>query len=98
MNSVLELLLSGFVGYAGFACLALAMPRHWKDLMAQRFGPIPPRRWLRPAGFSLLGVAYLLCIMRDGPSFGSLLWLMLISASAACVAFSLSLKADAGKR
>jgi len=38
----------------------------------------------------LLGIAYLVCVYRDGPSFGSLLWVVLISAAAIAVALTLA--------
>ena len=83
------LLAACLASYGGFACLALAMPDHWEQVKGgpQR-GAAP--RWLRPTGLLLLALAYGLCVWRDGDSFGSLLWTVLISAAAVAVAFTLT--------
>ena len=47
------------------------------------------RRW-RLRGAALLALALGLCLWQDGAAFGSLLWLMLLSASALAVALQLS--------
>lgn len=88
MTGVL-LLAACLASYGGFACLALAMPEHWQQ-MAGKLERAAAPRWLRRAGLCLLGVAYGLCVWRDGASFGSLLWLVLISAAAIAVAFTLT--------
>ena len=88
--SVLLLVAASLASYGGFACLALAMPCHWRDASGQRVNVAPHRTWLRPCGFLLLGTAYILCLYRDGPSFGSLLWVVLISAAAIAVALTLA--------
>jgi hypothetical protein len=90
VTPALLLLAAGLASYSGFACLALAMPRHWTQASGQRVDVVPRRRWLRPCGFLMLGVAYALCVYRDGPSFGSLLWAVLISAAAIAVALTLA--------
>lgn len=90
MMPALLLVAAGLASYGGFACLALAMPDHWAQASGQRGDVAPHRRRLRPAGFFMLGVAYVLCVYRDGPSFGSLLWSLLISAAAIAVAFTLT--------
>ncbi|TXG01533.1 DUF3325 domain-containing protein [Massilia arenae] len=81
------LLLACLTSYAGFACLALAMGEHWERMGWRREGTAAPR-WLRPAGLCLLLLAYGLCVWRDGASFGSLLWIVLISAASIAVAFT----------
>ncbi|OIJ43273.1 DUF3325 domain-containing protein [Massilia timonae] len=84
------LLLSAcLASYAGFACLALAMHEHWERMGWRRDGSAAPR-WLRPAGPCLLLLAYGLCVWRDGASFGSLLWIVLISAASIAVAFTIT--------
>lgn len=51
---------------------------------------VPQQTWLRPCGFALLGLSYPLCWYRDGPSFGSVLWVLLISAAGIAVALTLA--------
>lgn len=79
---------ASLAGYIGFACLALAMPRHWIEVSGRKTAP--HRRWLRPCGFALLGIAYALCVHRDGASFGSVLGMILLSAAAGAVALTLA--------
>jgi hypothetical protein len=86
------LLAAGLVSYVAFVCLALAMPRHWTEVSGQTVAFVPQRTWLRPCGFALLGLSYALCVYRDGPSFGSVLSVLLISAAAIAVALTLTLR------
>ncbi|XLZ69769.1 DUF3325 domain-containing protein [Massilia sp. SR12] len=75
--------------YLGFACLALAMPDHWLQVAGEdRQGH--GRSGLRPAGCAMLVLAFVLCLLRDGPSFGSLLWVMMMGAAALAVALTLT--------
>lgn len=92
MTPALLLLLAMLASYAGFACLALAMPRHWTQAGGPRLRAAPPRRRLRGCGFALLGVAYALIVYRDGPGFGSVLAVVLLSASAIAVALTLAFR------
>ena len=76
--------------YLGFALLALSQARHWR-----RVGePTPLSRGrvivLRLAGAGMVALAFVLCLMRDGPSFGALLWATAISIAALAVACTLS--------
>jgi hypothetical protein len=81
MTAGLLLVAAALASYLGFACLALAMPEH---------GPARPLRWLRPAGCALLVLSYALCLLRDGVSFGSMLWVLLASAAAIAVTLTLA--------
>lgn len=85
------LLLAVFVSaYTGFACFALSQVRHWRAVIG---GPPPRRRVvlaLRTLGSMLLGASLALALLRDGPSFGSLLWATAISLTALAVAFTLA--------
>jgi len=85
------LLLSVFAAaYCGFALLALSQARHWKRVM--NAGVCPKRIvWaLRACGYGLLGVCFVLALLRDGASFGSLVWATAISVGAVAVAFTLT--------
>lgn len=92
MTPALLLILAMLASYAGFAYLALAMPRHWAQAGGQWLRTMPPRRRLRGCGFALLGVAYALIFYRDGPGFGSVLAVMLFFAAATAVALTLAFR------
>lgn len=76
--------------YLGFVLLALSQDRHWHEAGGQRQCPPRMRRMLRPAGYALLIVALVLALMRDGASFGALLWATTISAGAFAVVCTLT--------
>lgn len=90
MMPVLLLLAAALAAYGAFVCLALSMPRHWAAASGQQLTVVPYRRCLRAGGSALLGVTYALCVGRDGPSFGAVLWVVLISIAALAVAFTLA--------
>lgn len=76
--------------YLGFACLALAMSRHWDQVMG---GPeLPPGRQqiLRSAGFLLLSISLTLAMVTEGANFGSVLWVLALALSAAAIALTLT--------
>ena len=91
MMPALLLVGAGLTSYGGFVCLALAMPVHWAQASGQQGDAAwrHPRR-LRTAGIFMLGLAYVLCVCRDGPGFGSLLWGVSMSAAAIAVALTLT--------
>lgn len=90
MMPALWLVAAALAGYGAFACLALSMPRHWAAASGQKPTVVPHRRCLRFSGVAMLGVAYALCVCRDGPGFGALLWGVLIPIAALAVAFTLA--------
>lgn len=92
MTPTLLLILAMLSSYIGFACLALAMPRHWVQAGGQRLRTMPPRRSLRGCGLALLGVAYALIVYRDDPGFGSVLSVVLFCAAALAVALTLAFR------
>ena len=76
--------------YFGFALVALTQARPW-----QRLGQAAPPTGIRPLALRTLGglalvLSLALCLVRDGPSFGALLWATTISLTAAAVAFTLT--------
>ena len=90
MRETVLLVLAAASSYAGFACLALAQERHWTHVTA-RPGPTPRlRQRLRGMGVLGLGVSLLLALWRDGPGLGSLLWSVLLTATALGVALTLT--------
>lgn len=74
---------------AGFACLALSQRRHWVQVLSGE-APRPTVICLRTLGSALLGLSLVMALLRDGPSFGSLLWATAISLAALAVAFTLA--------
>lgn len=90
MTSVLLFIALSLVAYLGFALLAMSQKRPW-----QQVSQVPPptsirRLTLRTLGGLALLSALVLCVVRDGPSFGALLWATAISLAAAAVAFTLT--------
>lgn len=90
MMTPLLLLIACAASYTGFACMALAMPDHWTRAGGVADRPATRARRLRRVGAVILGIACALCIMRDGASFGIILWIVLMSASAIAVALTLT--------
>ena len=90
MASVLLLIALFLVTYLGFALLAMSQARPW-----QRVSRVPPptdvqRLALRTLGGLALLLSLVLCLVRDGPSFGALLWATAISLAATAVVFTLT--------
>lgn len=88
------LLLAVFAAaYVGFAVLAMSQDRHWHHLGGGRHCPPRTGMVLRIAGWALLLAALVLALVRDGPSFGSLLWATVITIGALAVVATLSWRA-----
>lgn len=74
----------------GFACLALSLPRHWREVSG---GPVASRSDVttrRALGYAFLLASLALAILRDGPSFGSALGVLMLTVGAAAVALVLT--------
>lgn len=85
------LLLSAFAAaYLGFAMLALSQVRHWTSVAGSE--PQGRVRLIghRIAGGAMIALSLAMALLRDGPSFGSLLWATAISIAALAVAFTLA--------
>lgn len=67
----------------GFALIAFSQRQHWVLLRAPRRST--PPAWLRPAGWTILGLAVVPALVRDGPAFGLLLWTVMLTVSALLV-------------
>lgn len=95
MHDALWMSAASLLNTLGMAWLALSQERHRDTVCAcQHPSPTAPspatlRHW-RLRGAALLALALGLCLWQDGAAFGSLLWLMLLSASALAVALQLS--------
>lgn len=93
MPELLASTLAFLACYVAFALFALSQPAHLKavDPLATTQGrPQKIRNKLIAA--SLLASALLILLQVQGSAFGSLLWMLLLSASAACLALTLSWK------
>ena len=73
---------------AGFACLAVAMPRHQTDLLGRELAPALGRR-LRTMGWLLLVCALWPVVDALGWAFGLTVYCGHLSASAALIFISL---------
>jgi uncharacterized protein YjeT (DUF2065 family) len=79
-----------FCSFCGMGWFALAKPAHWKQ--ARGSLPLAPhtRRTLRALGAAALLVSMLLCFWVDHASMASLVWIMMLPASALLVTFALA--------
>jgi len=85
-------LLFGVFGaaFAGFACFALSQKPHWRKVMGTN-APRPGRtKLLRLAGSGGLALSLACAVVRDGPSFGLILWVLALSVSAFALAMMLA--------
>lgn len=90
MREATLLLASFALSWLGLALLASSQAQH-RSAMAMTRAPSPRRRMIqRGAGGLLLLLALASAYLRDGPSFGAVLWLLLLSLAAATVAFVLA--------
>jgi len=90
MPDSLSLLALLVTAYAGFALLALSQAQHWRAVVGAVALPRRRVRGLRAIGGASLALSLFIAFVRDGPSFGSLLWATAISAAALAVAFTLA--------
>ncbi len=93
MWATLTLLAAALVVLAGFALLALSQERHWEAVFTSGTPhPHRHRRARRGLGFALIALGLVVCIAGEGPGFGSVLWMVLISLDAAAIALTLAWK------
>ena len=76
--------------YLGFVFLALAQEQHWRAVCTTPALQRARAAWPAAAGLALQLLALVLALRAQGPSFGSLLWAVMISAAAMAVAFTLA--------
>ena len=90
MREAVLLFVSFAASWLGLALFAYSQAKHRKAMAVAR---TPLRQQLmirRGAGVLLLLAALLLTYLRDGPSFGTVLWLLLLSLAAVTVTFVLA--------
>ncbi|MEO0566537.1 MAG: DUF3325 domain-containing protein [Pseudomonadota bacterium] len=73
----------------GCVLLAVTQIRHWKTLFGPRAEP-GHVRVARTMGWSLIAMSLVLCVLRDGASFGALLWPLTLAVAAFCTAMMLA--------
>lgn len=92
MHEVLLLTAAAIACYVAFAMLALAMKRHWLEVTgAPKIAP-GLSVFLRVLATALLLASLYAAIVANGPSFGSTLWVFLLSVAALGVVATLTWK------
>jgi len=89
MREALLLLALFGLAFSGFALFAASQKKHWQRITEREGTPSRPRMRRLLGGLSCL--AALACaLLRDGPSFGAILWVLTLSVSAFAVAMVLA--------
>jgi hypothetical protein len=76
--------------YCGFALLAASQVKNWSRLMGKSHRSRRVALSLRLVGYGLLAGSLPLALVRDGTTFGALLWGCFLSAAAIAVALTLT--------
>ena len=80
------LVVAGALSLGGSALLALSQPRNWRTVAGQ--GAARPAT--RPLGWVFVGLALVVCVIRDGGGFAALQWPLLLAGAAFTVAMVLA--------
>ena len=78
---------------AGFAALALSLPKHARDLLGPAGTPTG-RRACRLAGWTLLALSVALCLAAQGAANGCIVWFGLASSATLLVTLALTSASD----
>ena len=97
MREVGSFLAALLAAYLGFGLIAVAMSRHWRQAMgpaaAVETGPAAHASvGLRVTGGVMLGASLAFVLYGSGPSFGAVLWVILLSLSAYSVVATLTFR------
>lgn len=90
VDPALFLVGAGLCSFCGMVWLALAKAPHWEQ---SHGAPMPKHvspRVLHGFGALALAGSLALCLLSDHPSMASLVWVMLLTASALVVTFTLA--------
>lgn len=87
MPEALMLVMAWLATLAGMGWFALAMEAHWQQV---RGSGTPPAGLLRVLGAAALLVSLALCLAADHVSMAALVWVLMLTAAALAVAFTLS--------
>ena len=78
------------LAYLGWGLLALGQERHWRRVAGTTSRTPFLILLLRGLGGVALAASFAIALLSDGPSFGTLLWVTMLSLSAIAVAFTLA--------
>jgi Protein of unknown function (DUF3325) len=92
MRDAFFLLVAFGVTYLAFACLALAQRQHWQAVTGATDCSLSGKRMLKTAGVAGLAAGLAVILWREGPDYGSLLWVTQLVPAAFCVVATLSMK------
>lgn len=84
------MLITVLLNLLGFALLALSQPQHHERVYGQNSPVALVHSTQRAIGFIAISLSLGTSIASQGTSFGSLLWVLLMSASALTVALTLT--------
>lgn len=90
MSTLMAAMATLMLSFAGFACLALAMDRHYEQVSGREFTTLRLRRALRGLASALLVAGLIACLQAWGAAVASLVWLGMLSCGALMVALTLS--------
>lgn len=90
MSDAILMIVAALSSTLGFVFLALAQERHWRAVCAAPALQRVRAAWPAAVGLAFQLLALALTLRAQGPSFGSLLWTMLIMAAAMAVALTLA--------
>lgn len=82
--------LAAALNLLAFALMALGQERHWCTVAHDAVETRVDAAWLHGTALACHVASLLLFIRDQGPSFGSLLWVLALSAAAMAIAFMLS--------
>lgn len=92
MPSALMLVLAGLATLIGLSWLALAMSTHWQQVRGNDPMPRSAASVLRVLGVAALLGSLWLCLAADHATMASLVWVLMLTAAALTVAFTLTWK------
>lgn len=76
--------------YLSFSLFALSQVRHWRVVFDKALPTQREALLLRSLGILMLSISLALSLVRDGVSFGSLLWITMIGMAALAIALTLA--------
>lgn len=89
MSDYLLLGIAGMLALLGCIALALSLKGNWRLVTGASISP-PCKKTARRAGWLLLSLALLACIISDGIGFAALIWPLLFAVASGIVAMTLS--------
>ena len=83
-------MMAGLLHLLGFALLALSQPHHRARVYGENSTVALAVSTQCAIGFIAIGMTLPACVLSQGASFGTLLWVMEMAAAAMAVAFTLT--------